>query len=58
MTRRLWNRGAVWAAGALLILTLCGCNGTTDGGLVFFAIVQTILLGITAAGGYVLVQNT
>lgn len=57
MMRRLWTRGAVWAACALGTTMLCGCTGTNATGSVLLELVQTILLGITAAGGYVLIQN-
>ncbi len=57
MMCRLWTRGAVWAACALVVTTLSGCTGTNTTGSLLLELVQTVLLGITAAGGYVLIQN-
>jgi hypothetical protein len=44
----------------LMVPVLAGCatspTGSSSGDL-FFNIVQTALLGVTAAGGYVLIRN-
>ncbi len=57
MMRRLWTCARIWAACALVVTTLSGCTGTNTTGSLLLELVQTILLGITAAGGYVLIQN-
>lgn len=48
---RLYNGMKFFATGAVL-LQFGGCNTTQ-----FLEIVQTILLGVTAAGSYVLLRN-
>ncbi len=52
--------GIVLITVTLMLPMLAGCatspTGSSSGDL-FFNIVQTILLGVTAAGGYVLIRN-
>lgn len=43
--------------GCCALIVLAGCNGNTGNQITFLDIVQTVLLGITAAGGIAIIQN-
>ena len=49
-------RGAAWIACAVLIPLLCGCEHQT-GTATFLDFVQTVFLGVTAAGAVVIIQE-
>ena len=57
MKRFKHARGAKAAVTAVMLVALTGC--TSDGNTVvnFFEFVQTILLGVTAAGSYAILRN-
>jgi hypothetical protein len=40
-----------------MVTTLSGCTQANNSGVLLLELVQTVLLGITAAGGYVLIRN-
>lgn len=55
--KRYWCvRVMVWVVGLALIPALAGCNGNSDTAT-FFDILQTGLLGVTAAGSVAILQN-
>lgn len=49
-------RGLVFAMGIGVALAAAGCDGTT-GQITFLDFLNTVFLAITAAGGYVIIQN-
>jgi len=58
MKRILYVRGPALAAAVLLLPMIAGCaTSSLDSGQIFFNIIWTALLGVTAAGGVVLLRN-
>ncbi len=50
-------RGAMWFACALLVAALCGCDGQGSSLDTFLDVLQTGLLGVTAAGAVVIMRE-
>ena len=44
-------------AGALLAAMLCGCDGSDGSAALFLEFVQTVLLGVTAAGSVFIIRE-
>lgn len=57
MKRFMHVHGAKAAAAALLLITLTGCTADTNGLVTVFELVQTILLGVTAAASYTILRE-
>ena len=56
MKRASWKRFLVLAPCICLVAALAGCDDT-GAQITFLDVVDTILLGITAAGGIAILQN-
>jgi hypothetical protein len=57
MKQNLLVRRVAWVVAALVLPMSAGCGTSGDSGQIFFNVVWTVLLGITAAGGVVLLRN-
>jgi hypothetical protein len=51
-----WKRLLTWIPCLCLLIAVAGCDGT-NGQITFLDFIDTILLGITAAGGIAIIQN-